>query len=93
MDSEFQIEETEGLDQVKTEIRQVSTALNGIVFDNQVILGSIINIRSTPLVISNTELYNEDNLEFVNNDFTNDFIIEMGKRSQLTNVHKKFHLT
>ncbi len=89
MDSEFQIEETEGLDQVKTEIRQVSTALNGIVFDNQVILGSIINIRSTPLVISNTELYNEDNLEFVNNDFT----IEMGKRSQLTNVHKKFHLT
>jgi hypothetical protein len=89
LDSEFQIEETEGLDQVKTEIRQVSTALNGIVFDNQVILGSIINIRSTPLVISNTELYNEDNLEFVNNDFT----IEMGKHSQLTNVHKKFHLT
>ncbi len=74
---------------MKTEIRQVSTALNGIVFDNQVILGSIINIRSTPLVISNTELYNEDNLEFVNNDFT----IEMGKHSQLTNVHKKFHLT
>jgi len=89
LDSEFQIEEAEGLDQVETEIRQVSTALNGIVFDNQVILGSIINIRSTPLVISNTELYNEDNLEFVNNDFT----IEMGKRSQLTNVHKKFHLT
>lgn len=81
MDSEFQIEEAEGLDQVETEIRQVSTALNGIVFDNQVILGSIINIRSTPLVISNTELYNEDNLEFVNNDFT----IEMGKHSQLTN--------
>ncbi len=41
------------------------------------ILGSIINIRSTPLVISNTELYNEDNLEFVNNDFT----IEMGMHS------------
>ncbi len=89
MDSEFQIEEAEGLDQVETEIRQVSTALNGIVFDNQVILGSIINIRSTPLVISNTELYNEDNLEFVNNDFT----IEMGKHSQLTNVQKKFHFT
>jgi len=89
LDSEFQIEETEGLDQVESEIRQVSTALNGIVFDNQVILGSIINIRSTPLVISNTELYNEDNLEFVNNDFT----IEMGKHSQLTNVQKKFHFT
>lgn len=80
MDSELQIEETEGLEQVESEIRQVSTALNGIVFDNQVVLGSIINIRSTQLVISNTEIYNEDNLEFVNNDFT----IEMGKHPQLT---------
>ncbi len=88
MDSEFQIEETEGLEQVDSEIRQVSTALNGIVFDNQVVLGSIINIQSTQLVISNTEIYNEDDLEFVNNDFT----IEMGTNPQLTQFKKQFRL-
>jgi hypothetical protein len=48
LDSEFQIEETEGLDQVESEIRQVSTALNGIVFDNQVMSLNSILILKTP---------------------------------------------